>query len=115
MPSLESMQTASATRTWDFFRAATANPVQTRWTFMYIDAPTIELGTSTSQQYVDLVQFERGIQTLLHGLTTGEPLQRPAAWRRLAEQIVQHEQHEETGDIEAWARRLANDVARLTD
>ena len=107
MPSLESMQTASATRTWAFFRAATADPAQTRCTFVYVDAPAIELGTSTSQRYVDLVRFERGIQTLLHGMTTGNPLQRPVALQRLAEQIVQHQQQEGTSDIEAWARRLA--------
>jgi hypothetical protein len=115
MPSLESMQTVSATMMWASFRTATADPVQTRFRFVYVDAPSIELWTSTSQQYINLVQFEHGIHTLLHSLTSGQPLQRPAAFQRLAEQIVRHEQQEEAGDIEAWARRLANDVARLTD
>jgi hypothetical protein len=82
---------------------------------VYIDAPAIELGTSTCQHYVDLVRFERGIQTLLHGFMTEQPLQRPAALQQIAEQIVQHKPQERATDIEEWARRLASNVAHLTD
>jgi hypothetical protein len=66
-------------------------------------------------EYGDLVQFERGIQTLLHGVPTGAPVLRPAPLQRLAEQIFQRTPQEGAIDIDAWAKRLASDVARLTD
>jgi hypothetical protein len=115
MLSAESMQIGSATGTWSSFQTTTADSVQTRCTFVYIDAPAIELGTSTCRHDVDLVRFERGIQTLLHGFMTEQPLQRPAGLRQTAEQIVQHQQQESVTDMEAWARRLASNVAHLTD
>jgi hypothetical protein len=82
---------------------------------VYINTPATELGTSTSQHYTDLVRFERGIQTLLHDLTTGQALRRSAELLRLADQLSQHTQQEEAIDIDVWARRVADDVARLTD
>ena len=115
MLSPESMQISTATGTWSSFQTSTADSVQTRWIFVYIDAPAIELGTSTSQHYVDLVRFERGIQTLLHGFMTDQPLQRPAGLRQIAEQIIQYKQQERVTDIGAWARCLADNVAHLTD
>jgi hypothetical protein len=115
MLSLEGMQIGSATGTWSSFQTTTADSVQTRYTFVHVDAPAVELGTSTCQHYVDLVRFERGIQTLLHGFMTEQPLQRPAGLLQIAEQIVQHKPQESATDVEAWARRLAGNVAHLTD
>jgi hypothetical protein len=115
MLSVESIQIGSATGTRSSFQTTTADSVQTHFTFVYINAPSIELGTSTSQSYIDLVQFERGIQTLLHGFMTEQPLQRPASLRRIADQVVQNQQQERAIDLETWARRLADNVAHLTD
>lgn len=52
-------------------------------------------------------------QELIEAIRCGKPLKRSAELRRLAEKVL--EAMEGTPDIDAWARRLAEDVADLTD
>ena len=67
-----------------------------------------------SQLYAELVAFERRLHTLLLGLIDQQPFARSAELQALANEIA-HQPAREDQDLQAWARRLAEDVSRLTD
>ncbi|MBI3326070.1 MAG: hypothetical protein HYZ81_05135 [Nitrospinae bacterium] len=118
MASLEIMKTASSTLTWSILSHVTkvAGHVDTahaHYTLVY--KPDIEPDTSTSQHDSEIVRLERGIQNLLTGLTTRRPLPRSAEVRALAKRVALQCQDPGEVDIDAWAKRLADDIADVTD
>lgn len=66
--------------------------------------------------FISLQEAESDIKALIDGMLRGESLQRSQELNALAEEVVRKvEAEKRASDITAWARRLANDVAHLTD
>jgi hypothetical protein len=64
-----------------------------------------------------LIEARHDINEMLAAMLRGEPLDRPPEFLELCDQAAARCEHREAEgvDIEAWAARLAEDLAKFTD
>ena len=63
----------------------------------------------------ELDKLEQEMEGLMEGLLAGTPIQVTDKMRVLSKEVIQQRDKIKEADIEAWARRLAEGVSKLTD